>query len=78
VTQYLTDPSISVSSAFAQGPSGPTFRVTDTVNRTFGEATLGTDFLDKTGVVLHADAFVQASRDILTYGGNLKLSVPIN
>jgi hypothetical protein len=78
VTQYLTNPSISITSAFEQGPTGPTFRVTDTLSRTFGEATLGIDFLGKTGVVLHADSVVQVSKDILSYGGNLKLSVPIN
>ncbi len=77
VTQFLGDPSASVSASFASAPAGAgTFKTRTDLDRTRFEGALGADLFGIGGLVFRGDVFGTASGNSRGYGGSVKLEIP--
>ena len=77
VTQFIGDPSASVSATFASTPGGVgAFRTRTHVDSTRFDGVLGAELFGIGGLVVRADVFGSASGNTSGYGGSAKLQIP--
>lgn len=74
LTQYLTDPSGVVSSAFLAAP-GVSFKTSSEIDRTSFDFKAGVDLVSKDTLSLGLNGFTRVGKDNVEYGGGVKLGV---
>jgi hypothetical protein len=77
INQFLGDPTPEVTAVFQGAPAGVApFTVAGDIDTTFGEVTVGLDFMDVSGAVLRLNYEGRYSSNTEQHGGSLKVLVP--
>ena len=74
LTQYLTDPKGTVSSAFATAP-GVSFKTTSEIDRTSFDFKAGVDLVSQESFSFGVNGFTRVGKDNVEYGGGVKLGL---
>lgn len=77
LTHFIGDTTPEIYASFASGlDSVDPFRITTDLGETFVDTSVGLDFIVPGGTTLRLSASGQFSKEVESYGGSLKLSVP--
>ncbi|GAB5378317.1 MAG: hypothetical protein AcusKO_47790 [Acuticoccus sp.] len=76
LTQFVTDPDVSLSARFANRPAGGVFTQTSDIDATRLDLAAGVDLFTPFGATIRTQGFTTLAENSQAYGGNLKLEIP--